>query len=100
MTAGRLLRGLGSFAVQLAKDTGAQVTAVASTEGQAVLARLAPDHALDLWITLWIRCAGRTCSVRSRIIPFDWRDFGRRIFLPKSESYGISAIGEDSRPLA
>lgn len=39
--------GVGSFAVQLAKHAGARVTAVASTAGQAFLARLAPDRAID-----------------------------------------------------
>jgi NADPH:quinone reductase-like Zn-dependent oxidoreductase len=39
--------GVGAFAVQLAKDAGAQVTAVASTDGQAFLARLAPDRTID-----------------------------------------------------
>jgi NADPH:quinone reductase-like Zn-dependent oxidoreductase len=33
--------------VQLAKGAGAQVTAVAGTDGQAFLARLAPDRAID-----------------------------------------------------
>ena len=39
--------GVGSFAVQFAKSSGAHVTAVASTEGQAFLAGLGPDRALD-----------------------------------------------------
>ncbi len=39
--------GVGSFAVQLAKDAGAQVTAVASTAAQAFLARLAPERTID-----------------------------------------------------
>ena len=39
--------GVGSFAVQFAKHAGAHVTAVASTEGQAFLAGLAPDRAID-----------------------------------------------------
>jgi NADPH:quinone reductase-like Zn-dependent oxidoreductase len=45
--------GVGSFAVQLAKDAGAQVTAVASTDGQAFLARLAPDRAIDYQREEW-----------------------------------------------
>jgi NADPH:quinone reductase-like Zn-dependent oxidoreductase len=47
---------VGSFAVQLAKDAGAHVTAVASTAGQELLAKLAPDRAIDYrkqdWKTL------------------------------------------------
>ncbi len=39
--------GVGSFAVQYAKEAGAHVTAVASTEGQAFLAGLGPDRAID-----------------------------------------------------
>jgi len=39
--------GVGSFAVQLAKDAGAQVTAVASTAGQQFLATLGPHRAID-----------------------------------------------------
>lgn len=39
--------GVGSFAVQVARAAGAHVTAVASTEGQAFLARLSPERALD-----------------------------------------------------
>lgn len=39
--------GVGSFVVQLAKEAGAHVTAVASTEGQAILATLAPHRAID-----------------------------------------------------
>jgi len=39
--------GVGSFAVQVARQAGAHVTAVASTEGQAFLAGLAPDRAID-----------------------------------------------------
>jgi NADPH:quinone reductase-like Zn-dependent oxidoreductase len=39
--------GVGSFAVQLAKDAGAHVTAVASSAGQAFLATLSPDRAID-----------------------------------------------------
>ncbi len=39
--------GVGSFAVRLAKDAGAQVTAVASIDGPAFLSRLAPDRTID-----------------------------------------------------
>lgn len=39
--------GVGSVAVQIAKDAGAHVTAVASTAGQAFLATLSPDRAID-----------------------------------------------------
>ena len=39
--------GVGSFAVQLARDAGAHVTAVASTAGQAFLATLSPERAID-----------------------------------------------------
>ena len=39
--------GIGSFAVQLARDAGAHVTAVASRDGQAFLTHLNPDGALD-----------------------------------------------------
>jgi len=39
--------GVGSFAVQVAKLAGAHVTAVASTGGQAFLAGLGPDRAID-----------------------------------------------------
>lgn len=39
--------GVGSFVVQLARDAGAHVTAVASTAGQAFLATLSPERAID-----------------------------------------------------
>ena len=45
--------GVGSFAVQLAKDAGAHVTAVASTTGQAFLARLSPDRSIDYQMQDW-----------------------------------------------
>jgi len=51
--------GVGSFAVQLAKDAGAQVMAVASTDGQAFLARLALDRAIDYQIEDWKALAER-----------------------------------------
>lgn len=39
--------GVGSFVVQLAREAGAHVTAVASTAGQAFLATLSPERAID-----------------------------------------------------
>lgn len=51
--------GVGSFAVQLAKHAGARVTAVASTAGQGVLARLAPDRAIDYLKEDWRALAER-----------------------------------------
>ncbi|MGE0358893.1 MAG: NAD(P)-dependent alcohol dehydrogenase [Burkholderiales bacterium] len=39
--------GVGSLAVQFARIRGAHVTAVASTEGQAFLAKLGPERAID-----------------------------------------------------
>lgn len=51
--------GVGSFAVQIAKAAGAHVTAVASTEGQAFLATLAPDKAIDYRREDWKALAGR-----------------------------------------
>jgi NADPH:quinone reductase-like Zn-dependent oxidoreductase len=39
--------GVGSFAVQIARDAGANVTAVASTAGQGFLATLKPDRVID-----------------------------------------------------
>ncbi len=51
--------GVGSFAVQLAKDAGAHVTAVASTAGQAFLASLSPDRAIDYQLQDWKALAER-----------------------------------------
>lgn len=45
--------GVGSFAVQWAKIAGAHVTAVASAGGQAFLAGLSPDRAIDYSVTDW-----------------------------------------------
>jgi NADPH:quinone reductase-like Zn-dependent oxidoreductase len=45
--------GVGSLAVQYAKVAGAHVTAVASTQGQAFLAALAPDRAIDYRRSDW-----------------------------------------------
>lgn len=45
--------GVGSFAVQYAKVSGAHVTAVASTGAQAFLAGLAPDRAIDYTCLDW-----------------------------------------------
>ena len=45
--------GVGSFAVQFAKLSGAHVTAVASTGGQAFLATVAPDRAIDYQRADW-----------------------------------------------
>lgn len=51
--------GVGSFAVQLAKDAGAHVTAVASTAGQDFLAKLAPDRTIDYRKEDWKALAER-----------------------------------------
>ncbi len=51
--------GVGSFAVQLAKDAGAHVTAVASTAGQEFLAKLAPDRTIDYQKEDWKALAER-----------------------------------------
>lgn len=51
--------GVGSVAVQLAKQVGARVTAVASAAGQAFLATLAPDRAIDYTRVDWKALPGR-----------------------------------------
>ncbi len=45
--------GVGSFALQLARQARAHVTAVASTAGQAFLAGLAPDRTIDYRCQDW-----------------------------------------------
>lgn len=66
--------GVGSVAVQLAKDAGAHVTAVASAAGQEFLATLAPDRSID---------RGRE----------DWKALGER-FDVVFDASGTSTFGE------